>query len=79
MAGKTFLAFPAHGQPAILRIWQEAHASETKSNIFFSIQKFQQQKKLLKYRVIKFYHEMKPEMGINNARPRGAKRRAQGV
>ena len=24
--GKTFLAFPAHAQPAILRIWQEAHA-----------------------------------------------------
>ena len=25
MAGKTFPAFPAHVQPAILRIWQEAH------------------------------------------------------
>ena len=25
--GKTFPAFPAHAQPAILRIWQEAHAS----------------------------------------------------
>ena len=24
--GKTFPAFPAHAQPAILRIWQEAHA-----------------------------------------------------
>ena len=24
-AGKTFPAFPAHAQPAILRIWQEAH------------------------------------------------------
>ena len=27
MAGKTFPAFPDHAQPAILRIWQEAHAS----------------------------------------------------
>ena len=26
VAGKTFPAFPAHAQPAILRIWQEAHA-----------------------------------------------------
>ena len=26
MAGKTFPAFPTHAQPAILRIWQEAHA-----------------------------------------------------
>ena len=25
--GKTFPAFPAHAQPAILRIWQEAHGS----------------------------------------------------
>ena len=25
VAGKTFPAFPAHAQPAILRIWQEAH------------------------------------------------------
>ena len=25
MAGKKFPAFPAHAQPAILRIWQEAH------------------------------------------------------
>ena len=25
MAGKTFLAFPAHAQPTILLIWQEAH------------------------------------------------------
>ena len=24
-AGETFPAFPAHEQPAILRIWQEAH------------------------------------------------------
>ena len=27
VAGKTFPAFPAHAQPAILRIWQEAHES----------------------------------------------------
>ena len=26
VAGKTFPAFPAHAQPAILHIWQEAHA-----------------------------------------------------
>ena len=26
MTGKTFPAFPAHAQTAILRIWQEAHA-----------------------------------------------------
>ena len=26
MAGKTFPAFPAHAQPAILRIWQKAHS-----------------------------------------------------
>ena len=25
VAGKTFPAFPAHAQPAILRIWQETH------------------------------------------------------
>ena len=25
VAGKTFPAFPAYAQPAILRIWQEAH------------------------------------------------------
>ena len=25
VAGKTFPAFPAHAQPTILRIWQEAH------------------------------------------------------
>ena len=25
MAGKTFMAFPAHAQPAILGIWQEVH------------------------------------------------------
>ena len=25
MAGKTLPAFPGHAQPAILRIWQEAH------------------------------------------------------
>ena len=27
MAGKAFPAFPAHAQPAVLRIWQEAHGS----------------------------------------------------
>ena len=27
LAGKTCPVFPAHAQPAILRIWQEAHAS----------------------------------------------------
>ena len=27
MAGKTFPAFPGHAQPAILRIWQEAHGT----------------------------------------------------
>ena len=26
--GKTFPAFPAHAQTAILRIWQEAHAND---------------------------------------------------
>ena len=26
--GKTFPAFPAHAQPAILRIWQEAHVAD---------------------------------------------------
>ena len=26
VAGKTFPVFPAHAQPAILRIWQEARA-----------------------------------------------------
>ena len=29
--GKTFPAFPVHAQPAILRIWQEAHVSITYS------------------------------------------------
>ena len=29
VAGKTFPAFPAHAQPAILRIWQEAHGCDT--------------------------------------------------
>ena len=29
LAGKTFPAFPAHAQPAILRIWQEAHIMAT--------------------------------------------------
>ena len=27
--GKTFPAFPAHAQPVILRIWQEAHSTGT--------------------------------------------------
>ena len=27
VAGKTFPAFPAHAQPVILRIWQEAHGN----------------------------------------------------
>ena len=31
VAGKTFPAFPAHAQPAILRIWQEAHWSSSHS------------------------------------------------
>ena len=26
MAGKTFTTFAAHAQPAIVRIWQEAHS-----------------------------------------------------
>ena len=30
-AGKTFSAFPAHAQPTILRIWQEAHSQVTLS------------------------------------------------
>ena len=25
VVGKTFLAFPVHAQPSILRIWQEDH------------------------------------------------------
>ena len=29
VAGKTFPAFPAHAQPTILRIWQEAHGLAT--------------------------------------------------
>ena len=29
MAEKTFPAFPVHAQPAILRIWQEAHSKTT--------------------------------------------------
>ena len=31
MAGKTFPAFPAHAQTAILRIWEEAHGENTAS------------------------------------------------
>ena len=34
--GKTFPAFPAHAQPAILRIWQEAHGRRS-SNLKFVI------------------------------------------
>ena len=30
--GKTFPAFPVHAQPAILRIWQEAHAQRRTIN-----------------------------------------------
>ena len=30
--GKTFPEFPAHAQPAILRIWREAHAMERYSD-----------------------------------------------
>ena len=32
VAGKSFPAFPAHEQPAILRIWQEAHGLTTWGN-----------------------------------------------
>ena len=32
--GKTFPTFPAHAQPASLRIWQEAHLSIDMLNIF---------------------------------------------
>ena len=32
-AGKTFPAFPAHAQPAILRIWQEAHGKTKKNEV----------------------------------------------
>ena len=28
VAGETLPAFPAHAQPAILRIWQEAHVMD---------------------------------------------------
>ena len=36
MAGKRFPAFPAHAQPAILRIWQEAHdnTNQVRSCVF---------------------------------------------
>ena len=27
VVGKTFPAFPAHAQPAMLRIWQETHST----------------------------------------------------
>ena len=33
--GKTFPAFPAHAQPAILRIWQEAHEKILNQMILF--------------------------------------------
>ena len=32
VAGKTFPVFPAHAQPAILRIWQEAHCGRYRPN-----------------------------------------------
>ena len=45
VAGKTFPPFPAHAQPSILRIWQEAHARRDFAriaieiaNILFSMQ-----------------------------------------
>ena len=42
VVGKTFPALPAHAQPAILRIWQEAHGIAThlkiKSQHFFNRQ-----------------------------------------
>ena len=31
--GETFAAFPAHAQPPILRIWQEAHAPNAESTV----------------------------------------------
>ena len=34
VAGKTFPAFPAHAQPAIVRIWQEAHALRRQTPIY---------------------------------------------
>ena len=34
VAGKTFPAFPAHAQPAILRIWKEAHGMITNADTF---------------------------------------------
>ena len=38
VAAKTFPAFPAHAQPAILRIWQEAHGIETFPHYWPSVQ-----------------------------------------
>ena len=35
--GKTFPAFPAHAQPAILPIWQEIHAITTITGTFMSM------------------------------------------
>ena len=37
VAGKTFPAFPAHAQPAILRIWQEAHYTALSHYIYIYI------------------------------------------
>ena len=36
MAGKTFPAFPAHAQPAVLQIWQEAHMAIRHIELTFS-------------------------------------------
>ena len=36
VTGKTFPAFPAHAQPAILRIWQEAHDARHGLSTHFS-------------------------------------------
>ena len=33
VAGKTFQAFPAHAQPTIYRIWQEAHVANAVTNL----------------------------------------------
>ena len=35
--GKTFPAFPAHAQPAILRIWQEAHEKYSYLVVFLGV------------------------------------------
>ena len=36
--GKTFPAFPAHAQPAIWRIWQEAHCQIPGTNVYTTVQ-----------------------------------------